>query len=795
MELYLIIVIVLFVLAISDLVVGVSNDAVNFLNSAIGSRVAPRHIIILVASLGILVGTTFSSGLMEVARKGIFNPEMFQFSDIMVVFIAVMLTDILLLDLFNTFGLPTSTTVSIVFELLGSAVAVGTIKVFQAGDGIEGLVAFINTSKALAIISGILVSVIVAFTVGAIVQFLVRLLFTFEFMKRIRIYGGLWGGFALSFITYFIIVKGAKGASFLSPDQMTWILSHGWEIIGVSFIAWGIIFQIITLTTKINILKPIVLVGTFALALAFAANDLVNFIGVPLAGLSSYLIAVASPNHESLMMEALREPVKTQTFLLLGAGIVMVITLWFSKKAQSVTKTEVNLGRQFEGFERFESSLVARVIVRMSLSLNDVSKKVLPLTLQRFVQNRMDRSKYVIEKDSTGNTPHFDLLRASVNLIVASVLISFATSLKLPLSTTYVTFMVAMGTSLSDKSWGRESAVYRVNGVLTVIGGWFFTAFMAFTASALFASLIYFGGIVVIIILVGIAAYIIFRTHILHKVRSAEEEEDEQSLSEDDKDSEEAIWKCLKKTQKYLDLVSKAVGNSFDGLAAGDRDKLKKTKKEAKKIRKQADSITSNIFKTIQLLDESELKEEQRFGKIIASIQEISNNVTSLTQKSFGHIDNNHSKPIKDQISELKVLETILSLQITSTNETLSLKDKDSDKFDKIAESVNDLKKAIKKFDKNQFSRIKKKITSTRSSMLFISLVGDTENISDQVKTLAEMCYETAKPFMKEEKAKDKEKSKDKNEDKTKEKEKDKDKDKDKSKNKNKDKDSKSKKD
>lgn len=765
MELYLIIVIVLFVLAISDLIVGVSNDAVNFLNSAIGSRVAPRHIIILVASLGILVGTTFSSGLMEVARKGIFNPEMFQFQDIMVVFLAVMLTDILLLDLFNTFGLPTSTTVSIVFELLGSAVAVATIKVIEAGDGIEGLIAYINTSKALAIISGILISVVVAFTVGAIVQLLVRLLFTFDFMKRVRRYGGIWGGFALSFITYFILVKGAKGASFLSADQLDWILSHTWEIIGFSFIAWGIIFQILTLTTKINILKPIVLAGTFALALAFAANDLVNFIGVPLAGLSSYLIATASPDHESLLMEALREPVKTQTFLLLGAGIVMVITLWFSKKAQSVTKTEVNLGRQFEGFERFESSLVARVIVRMSLSLNDTFKKVVPLSIQKFIQNRMDKSKYVIEKDKkTGIVPHFDLLRASVNLLVASVLISFATSLKLPLSTTYVTFMVAMGTSLSDKAWGRESAVYRVNGVLTVIGGWFFTAFMAFTAAALFATLIYYGGIVVIILLLGIAAYIIFRTHILHKIRSAEEEEEELSLSEEDKDSEQAILKCLKKTQKYLDSVGKTIGNSFNALGDGNRDKLKKAKKEAKKIRKQADSITSNIFKAIQLLEESELKEEQRFGKIIASIQEISNNVTSLTQRSYGHIDNNHSKPIKDQISELKELEKILLQQISATNDTLS--SKELDKFDKIAENVNDLKKTIKKFDKNQFGRIKKKVTSTRSSMLFISLVGDTENISDQISRLAEMCYETAKPFIKEAISKEKNKEKDKGKDK-----------------------------
>ena len=756
MDLYLVIVIVLFVLAISDLIVGVSNDAVNFLNSAIGSKVAPRHIILIVASIGILVGTTFSSGLMEVARKGIFNPEMFQFADIMVVFLAVMLTDVLLLDLFNTFALPTSTTVSIVFELLGAAVAIATIKVIEAGDGIEGLIAYINTSKALAIISGILISVVVAFTVGAIIQFFVRLLFTFDFMKKIRRFGGLWGGFALSFITYFILVKGAKGVSFLTEDQLKWIVSNGWKIIGYSFLFWAVVFQILTMFTKINILKPIVLVGTFALALAFAANDLVNFIGVPLAGLSSYLVATVSPDHESLLMGALREPVKIQTLFLLGAGIIMILTLWFSKKANSVTKTSVDLSRQFEGFERFESSLIARVIVRMSLVLSDGIKKVVPVKAQELIQRRMDKTKYVQEKSKDGAVPSFDLLRASVNLMVASVLISFATSLKLPLSTTYVTFMVAMGTSLSDKSWGRESAVYRVNGVLTVIGGWFFTAFMAFTAAAFFASIIYYGGIIVIAIALAIAGYIIFRTHVLHKSRSAEEEENEQSLAEEDKSGEDGIQKCISKIQKYLESVNKTIGNSFSALAAGDRDKLKKNKKEAKKIRKQADSIISNIFKTIQLLEESEVKENHRFGKIIASIQEISNNVTSLVNKNFTHIDNNHNKPIKEQISELKEFEKLLSLQIETTNKTMSSKNIEG--FEKIDSIISEIKKTVKKFDKNQFNRIKKKTTSTRNSMLFISLLGDAETISDQINTLAIMCFETTVPPVKVDSEKEKEK-------------------------------------
>ncbi|KUG26123.1 putative low-affinity inorganic phosphate transporter [hydrocarbon metagenome] len=746
MEFYLVVVIVLFILAISDLVVGVSNDAVNFLNSAIGSRVAPRHVIMIVASLGILVGTTFSSGIMEVARKGIFNPEMFYFSDIMIVFLAVMLTDVLLLDLFNTFSLPTSTTVSIIFELLGASVAIASIKVIEKNGGIEELIAYINTSKALAIITGILISVVISFTVGAVIQFFVRFSFTFDYMKRIRRYGGIWGGFALSFIIYFIMIKGAKGSSFLTADQMNWIIEHSWEILVVSFLTFGIIFQFLAITTKINILKPIVLAGTFALALAFAANDLVNFIGVPLAGFSSYIIASTSSDPSNLMMEALREPVTTQTILLLAAGTIMVITLWFSKKAQSVTKTEVNLGRQFEGFERFESSLLSRVIVRMGLAVGDTYKKITPLSLQRLIQRRMDKTKSVTEKFADGKPPAFDLLRASVNLMVASVLISFATSLKLPLSTTYVTFMVAMGTSFSDKSWGRESAVYRVNGVLTVIGGWFFTAFMAFTVSALFAGLIYYGGIFVIVALLAIATFVIFRTHIFHKIRSAEEEESEKALGDEDKSGEDAMIKCVAKTQKFLDLVDKIIANSLDGLAAGDRERLKKLKKDSKKIRKQADSITSTIFKTIQLLEESEIKEDHRFGKIIASVQEISNNVTALVSRIYNHIDNNHSKPIKEQVHELNQLEKLLSSEIEIAINILSTKEfEQTDEIDKV---LSELKKDIKKFDKNQFARIKKKLTSTRSSMLFISILGDTENISEQINTLAIMCTETAKPII-----------------------------------------------
>ena len=740
MEIYLIIVILLFVLAISDLIVGVSNDAVNFLNSAIGSKVAPRHIILIVASIGILIGTTFSSGLMEVARKGIFNPEMFYLHDIMIVFIAVMLTDILLLDLFNTFGLPTSTTVSIVFELLGSAVAVASIKVLEAGQGIEGIIQYINTSKATAIISGILISVVVAFSVGAVVQFFVRLIFSFDFVHKIKKFGAIWGGFALSFIIYFILVKGANGASFLSENQMNWILNNGGEMIGITFVVCTIILQILSMTTKINILKPIVLAGTFALALAFAANDLVNFIGVPLAGLSSYLIGLASGNPAMELMDELREPVHTQTYLLLIAGIVMVCTLWFSKKAQSVTKTEVNLGRQFEGFERFESSALARVIVRISIVIFEAAKKLIPHSAQVWISKRFDKSNYAPPKID-GEVPAFDLIRASVNLMVASILISFATSLKLPLSTTYVTFMVAMGSSLSDKAWGRESAVYRVNGVFTVIGGWFFTAFMAFIASAIFASAIYFGGMVVIALLGIVAIIIVLRTHVIHKTRSAEMEEEEKNAVDEDSTAQEAITKFVVKTQKILDLVGKTINQSLTYLTLGDRENLRKAKKSAKKITKQTSSIVSNIFKTIQFIDEKDIKENQRIGKIISSVEEISTNLNALSKRTYDHIDNNHAKPGKEQAEELIKLNAVVTSQLAAAQK--ALEERSGVAYEEFLNARGELKKILKDFDKNQFSRIKKKANSHRNSMLFISILSQVENISDHSVTLVTACLDS----------------------------------------------------
>ncbi|MCB0546404.1 MAG: inorganic phosphate transporter, partial [Phaeodactylibacter sp.] len=527
-DLYLIIVILLFVLAISDLIVGVSNDAVNFLNSAIGSKVAPRNAIMIVASLGIFVGATFSSGMMEVARKGIFNPEFFVFAEVMVIFLAVMLTDIILLDLFNTFGMPTSTTVSIVFELLGAAVAVSLLKIAAAGDSFSTLAQYINSSSALAIISGIFISVGIAFVVGTFLQYVSRLLFTFQYERRMDWVGSLWAGLALTFLTYFLLIKGIKGASFVSEAFVDWVKHNTLLLIFISFLLWSVVMQAVLMIFKVNILRIVVLFGTFSLAMAFAGNDLVNFIGVPIAGFESFNAWSASgAEAEEFNMAVLGHPVRTKTILLLLAGIVMILTLWFSKKAQSVTETEVNLGRQDEGAERFPPNALSRGIVRYSRQISMGVQKLLPNSWLEKAEESFQPVEQEVKKEGEHDPAAFDLVRASVNLTVASMLIAFATSLKLPLSTTYVSFMVAMGTSLADRAWGRDSAVYRVAGVLNVIAGWFLTAFIAFSVSALFAWAIYTFGGWAIGFLVLLAVALISRTFLLHRLREKEKAEEE----------------------------------------------------------------------------------------------------------------------------------------------------------------------------------------------------------------------------------------------------------------------------
>ena len=737
MEIYLVIIVLLMSLAIFDLIVGVSNDAVNFLNSSIGSRVASRNVIMIIASLGMLAGVTFSSGMMEVARKGIFQPQLFLMPELLTIFMAVMLTDVLLLDLFNTFGLPTSTTVSIVFELLGAAVAVSMIKIYSAGNGFEELVNYINTGKALAIITGILLSVVIAFICGVIAQFLSRLLFTFDYMPRLKRYGGLWGGISLSIIAYFILIKGAKGASFFTPEIVSWIKHNAWTIMAVNFLLFGLIFQALAIFTRVNVLKPIVLIGTFALAMAFAANDLVNFIGVPLAGIQAYKVAAASPDPLHITMDALQKSVQSNTFLLLAAGIIMIVTLWVSRKARSVTRTSVDLSRQEEGMEKFGSSILSRGIVGMFTAFADQANKVMPGATRRGIAGRLDpsRSKPVATHD--GKEPAFDLVRASVNLIVASAVVSYATSMKLPLSTTYVTFMVAMGTSLADQAWGRESAVYRVTGVLTVVGGWFCTAFVAFTISALFALAISYFKLYAILALVALVAFVVMRSFRYH-LKQEEESGLIKNLSlKNGIDADYAVNISFEQVGYFLNEVSKTLRISFDAVFQEDRQRLREMKDRSSKIQQVANTIIANIFKTLYLLDQDDVESTHKYSRTIATLQEIAESHRDIVMRSYTHVINYHSGLLDSQKEELQRVRVSVSRLLENTAIML-LKNKKVD-YDYIESQRRRMNDYLVEYNKNQINRIQSTESKTRLSILYYGLLENCEKISGQTQNLLDI--------------------------------------------------------
>jgi phosphate/sulfate permease len=726
-NLYFILVGILFILAISDLIVGVSNDAVNFLNSAIGSKVAPRYIIMIIASVGILIGTTFSSGMMEIARKGVFHPDQFFFAEIMIIFLAVMLTDVMLLDTFNTFGLPTSTTVSIVFELLGAAVAVSIIKISRIDDAtLADLNTYINSGKALMIIAGILLSVVFAFTIGSVVQFFARLFFSFNFDKTFKYYGSLWGGIAITAITYFILIKGAKGSAFVNDEAMSFIKHNTFQIILYSFIGWTILLQLLHWTFKLNILKAIVLVGTFALAMAFAGNDLVNYIGVPLAGLKSFQeYAASGVPDDQLLMTALQGSVKSNTYLLLIAGLIMVITLWLSKKARSVTDTEINLSRQSDGAERFGSSMLSRTLVRSAMDMSRGFNKVMPKGLNRFIEKRFDATPYEEKLKGQKEAPSFDLVRASVNLTVASVIISFATSLKLPLSTTYVTFMVAMGSSLADKAWGRESAVYRITGVITVIGGWFFTAFVAFTAAFLIAVAISYGGNIAILLLVLVAFFFVVKTHALHKKRTSEKAKRDLLLAEEV--GEQTIrTKCTSQVNSMLDTVIKVFNETLLGLANEDRKSLKNVCGQVEKLNTEAKYLKNNVHFTLAKLPEG-LEIGHYYVQVIDYLREMAHSLTFISNPAYEHIDNNHKGLIEEQVQELNEYKKDITLLFSLV--VHAIENDKYDDMDEIIEKQQEILTNLKLGRKKQIKRIKNKDTGTKNSILYLGLLNEIKNL------------------------------------------------------------------
>lgn len=719
---YLIFVIVLFVLAVSDLIVGVSNDAVNFLNSAIGSKAASFRTIMIIAALGVLIGSTFSSGMMEVARKGIFHPDKYFFNEIMIIFLAVMITDVILLDLFNSLGLPTSTTVSIVFELLGGAVGMAFIKVRNGLAGGENIAAFINTDKALMIIIGILASVFIAFTIGAIVQYVTRAMFSFNFKGKLKYFGAIWGGVALTAIIYFIIFKGAKGASFINKDIVALLKENTGKLLIISFVSVTALLQILYWLFKINIPRIIVLVGTFALAMAFAGNDLVNFIGVPLAGFESFkeFVANGTVSANQLTMESLRDPVKTPTFFLLIAGLIMVITLWFSKKAKSVVKTTINLSRQNDGYERFQTSAIARSLVRASIGVGSFFETVLPDSWIDKIRTRFEKPAENEDKEVA-----FDMIRASVNLVVASTLIAFFTSKTLPLSTTYVTFMVAMGTSLADGAWDRESAVYRITGVITVITGWFLTAATAFTAAFIISQVLNWGGLYSIFALIILAVFFIYRTHILHRKREKEEESAEGVLGADT----DIIEYCNHNIVSTLIASNRLLNDNMVFLSKSKRKKLRKTYIATNALRKQVNIYKQRIGNTIKMLEHENTANAYHYVSIIDHLKEMNDMLTNIVYPSYMHIDNNHSPLKKNQVNSLETVADNYGKMNTAIVDMLTKKEFSNISdikglYEKFKAETDDLR--LKQINKMQ----DKKNNSTRGNILYLDILNNAKNLA-----------------------------------------------------------------
>ena len=740
-NIYILMIVAIVVLAVADIIVGVSNDAINFLNSAIGSKVLPIKTIMIVASMGIFIGAVYSSGLMEVARKGIFVPGEFYFDEIMIIFMAVMITDILLLDFFNTLGLPTSTTVSIVFNLLGAAIVMSLIKIsISETETIADLGNYINTSKALTIIGGILLSVVIAFSVGAIVQWISRLIFSFQYEKQLKNFGIIFGGVALTAITYFIFLKGLKGTP-IYKELKDSIEGNEVIILLTAFIGWSLLSFLFEKLTKKTVLLAVIAVGTFGLALAFSGNDLVNFIGVPMAAYHSWEAwSVSGIDPSNFSMEILDAKMPAESFLLFIAGGIMVVTLWFSKKAKTVAETEISLSRQTETHEKFQPNMLSRGIVKGSTLLSKYLVKVLPNSINSRIEKSFKEPKLLITKDQSINAPAFDMIRASVNLMVAGVLISIATSMKLPLSTTYVTFMVAMGTSLADRAWGRESAVYRVAGVLNVIGGWFFTAFGALIAAGTVTFLINWNKEVMIPILLLITISLLIRNYLSHKKKSMVSIDSDSLKKTESKTVQGIIQESADQISNVVSRTNKIYSNMLSGLAKEDLSKLKKSRKGVEKLNKEVDALRDNIFYFIKNLDETSVRGSNFYIIILGYLQDVGQSLEFLAKASYKHINNNHKALRFNQIKDLQDIDESFG-ELLCDIETIF----NDRKFEKLGAILNSKQRA----QDDLAVKIASQITRTRAeddnspknTALYFSLLLETKDLVAAIMNLIEEYY------------------------------------------------------
>ena len=724
------IIVFLFLLAIFDLVVGVSNDAVNFLNSAIGAKAASFKLIIAIAAIGIFCGATMSNGMMEIARHGIFRPEQFYFQELMCIFLAVMVTDVVLLDIFNTLGMPTSTTVSMVFELLGGTFVIALIKIAGDETGLLSFADLLNTEKALSVILGIFLSVAVAFFFGTLVQYISRLLFTFNYTGKLKYTIALFGGVAATAIIYFMLIKGVKDSSFMTTEYKQWVHDNTLTLVGACFIFFTILMQILH-WCKVNVFKVIVLLGTFALAMAFAGNDLVNFVGVPLAGFSAYTDFMANGSGDTMgyLMTSLNEPAKTPFLFLIVSGIVMVIALMTSKKAQNVVKTSVDLSRQDEGDEMFGSSAVARSIVRSTMNTSSNIAKIIPESVKQWVDSRFCKDVMIME-----NGAAFDLVRASVNLVLAGLLIAVGTSLKLPLSTTYVAFMVAMGSSLADRAWSRDSAVFRITGVLSVIGGWFITAGAAFTICFAVTLIMYYGGATAMLAMIALAIFLLVRSNINYskKLKKSKTKDDLFARLIASKDKNER-WTLLRQHVNNtlvgsMDFTIDAYNKVTDGFINEDLKSLRKTVNKTDNQKELLKKLRRKEILGLRRIDNNLAIEKNTWFHLGSnSCEQMLYCLKRICEPCKEHVDNNFNPLSERAVKEFIPVRNELTTLMEEARNVLA--DNNYEKTDIILKEGDRLKEKLSMLRKQQMNRIQEKDTNIKTSLVYLNILQESQEL------------------------------------------------------------------
>ena len=719
-EIYTIIIVILAILAVSGLFVGVTNDAVNFLNSAIGSRAASMRMILLVASVGILVGVVTSSGMMEVARNGMFNPGLFTFHEVMMLYQGVMFANIILLDLYNSWGLPTSTTVSLVFCLLGAAIAVTVYKITGSADAGHEMGEYINTSRALGIVSAILLSVVIAFTCGTAVMYVSRLIFSFRYTRVFSRFGAFWCGASLTAIVYFALFKGLRnileGHDFirLVDSHLPLALTICWAVCSLLLLA--------VQKLKINILRVTILAGTFALALAFAGNDLVNFIGVPVAGFDAYHIAREAGTTD-LLMEGLNENVPANFLVLLGAGLIMILTLWTSKKAMHVTETEISLSSQRdEAEQQYGSSFISRTIVRAALGINAGIERVVPRRVREAIGRRFEY------EDVEHSGAPYDMIRATVNLTTSALLISIATSLKLPLSTTYVCFMVAMGSSLADRAWGRESAVYRISGVMTVVAGWFITALGGFLIAFVVGLVLIYGGTVAFAVVTLLSGWMLVRSNLRRKP-SAKGEQAHKPQTADD-----IIRSLTEEVGRTMESATRIYDRTLIAVFKENRKVLREMVKESNDLFYQSRERKYTLLPTLRKLQSGDVDTAHYYVQVVDYLNEMTKALMHITRPAFEHIDNNHEGLSREQTEDLMHINDEVESIYRHIN--LMLRTGDFTDIDMVLELRDRLFESIAEAIKSELTRINAGRSGTKASMLYLTILNETKSMVLQSRNL-----------------------------------------------------------